>query len=994
MSVQSQIDRINQNVENTYAVLQALGADMPDEQNSDNLAETAGSAKAVLYSEQPLTDEQKAQARENIDAVGVAELAYITPQMFGAKADGVTDDTLAINSAIEAAGNNGIVFFPEGKYLVSSSMSSSLSESERYIAIKVFEKENLKLILSPKAHIKHKPFTEAELTSAGTTRHYVIGIIRSSNIQVTGGKIEGEADTHTSHLYQDDGTYSRTHGYGINVYSSTNVTISGCEIFNCYGDGIHISIASGYSKSKCITIDGCNIHDCVRLGIGVTGADNTLIKNCEIHNIIGASPQAGIDFEPDYVTNINVNSVVENCVIYDCKAYAMVSAKANIGMKVRDCRLYGKITSTCDDTHPIEYINCDILCYTSSSAYRNILHNCRIASVGMYEMGDDFYNCTFNPDLFNHIVDGYGATVVSLIEGGNGVLATSFARFYNCEIVANNSGAYASNFMLWRNNGSLKSITFDGCSFLLGLHAYQGINVSALNDINFIRCVFTTSATEYTKQLIEISAPTRLLFKDNVIDLRSLTAYKNYSSIVKLTTKDTYIEGNQILAKSKLCTYPISQTFSSVGEICVLRNYIPLWDTLGSLASATASKFISAGNIISTTQSEVTFTEEDKEKLDNIDGIISNSGFITEVEAKGYTDTKVADVAAQASQQAPSFANTIEECTDTTKVYVLPDGDIYGYVMTMDPGGKPLFKDWLPLAIDSDGSIFNGVGYKTGYRLNSSGLVVQDNTGCVVAGFIPCKTGDVIRISNITKNASNNMVISYKSDFTKYGNPIYWAGFVDEGNGVYSIDTSSLPTTTAYIRISVGTFSEDTVITVNEEIVYTEPSAKYNWTNTGHSFIAILKDDVPVGVATEGDISTHNNSPDAHPDIRALLANVEVSDEKIASAIADYITKNPITGSSGRGIASIKRTSGTGAAGTTDTYTITYTDGNTSTFTVYNGTNGTNGKTAYDSAKSGGYTGTELAFNTALATVANQKTETWTFTLEDGSTVTKKVVLT
>ena len=68
MSVQSQIDRINQNVANTYAVLDALGADMPAEQNSDNLATTAGSAKAVLYSEQNLTPEQKAQARVNIDA--------------------------------------------------------------------------------------------------------------------------------------------------------------------------------------------------------------------------------------------------------------------------------------------------------------------------------------------------------------------------------------------------------------------------------------------------------------------------------------------------------------------------------------------------------------------------------------------------------------------------------------------------------------------------------------------------------------------------------------------------------------------------------------------------------------------------------------------------------------------------------------------------------------------------------------------------------------
>lgn len=48
-------------------------------------------------------------------------------------------------------------------------------------------------------------------------------------------------------------------------------------------------------------------------------------------------------------------------------------------------------------------------------------------------------------------------------------------------------------------------------------------------------------------------------------------------------------------------------------------------------------------------------------------------------------------------------------------------------------------------------------------------------------------------------------------------------------------------------------------------------------------------------------------------------------------------------GSKGVGIASITRTSGTGAAGTTDTYTITLTDGSTSTFTVYNGKDGASG---------------------------------------------------
>lgn len=45
-------------------------------------------------------------------------------------------------------------------------------------------------------------------------------------------------------------------------------------------------------------------------------------------------------------------------------------------------------------------------------------------------------------------------------------------------------------------------------------------------------------------------------------------------------------------------------------------------------------------------------------------------------------------------------------------------------------------------------------------------------------------------------------------------------------------------------------------------------------------------------------------------------------------------------GDTGNGIVSVDRTSGTGAPGTTDTYTITYTSGGTATFTVTHGTDG------------------------------------------------------
>lgn len=64
----------------------------------------------------------------------------------------------------------------------------------------------------------------------------------------------------------------------------------------------------------------------------------------------------------------------------------------------------------------------------------------------------------------------------------------------------------------------------------------------------------------------------------------------------------------------------------------------------------------------------------------------------------------------------------------------------------------------------------------------------------------------------------------------------------------------------------------------------------------------------------------------------------------------------------GKGISSIQKTA---TAGLVDTYTITYSDGAITTFTV------TNGKTAYQSAVDGGYDRTEAEFNGELANFAD-----------------------
>ena len=91
-------------------------------------------------------------------------------------------------------------------------------------------------------------------------------------------------------------------------------------------------------------------------------------------------------------------------------------------------------------------------------------------------------------------------------------------------------------------------------------------------------------------------------------------------------------------------------------------------------------------------------------------------------------------------------------------------------------------------------------------------------------------------------------------------------------------------------------------------------------------------------------------------------------------------------GNDGVGISTIAQTTTSTADGGNNVFTVTLTNGQTAAFTVKNGTkgstgsagaNGTAGKSAYQYAQDGGYTGTEEQFATALAQlVAAQEAQT------------------
>lgn len=226
----------------------------------------------------------------------------------------------------------------------------------------------------------------------------------------------------------------------------------------------------------------------------------------------------------------------------------------------------------------------------------------------------------------------------------------------------------------------------------------------------------------------------------------------------------------------------------------------------------------------------------------------------------------IVDELAKRGQLKPEFANSIEECTDTSKLYVLPDGYIYGYIMQeIIP-----YTNQIPLSIDSDGSDFVGTngedGYTTGMLSMSTGnLTVNSNYASVqTTGFIPIKKNDVLYFKDYDYfpggNDSYRGLVLYKSDFSRL------EGMLQPNLANYSYlvtyttyDSGHLKTLTivdkynngaSYVRFSSPGISK-AIIAVNEEIV--DPIRDYTWTSTGHQIVPSDCEDriIPLEQASE-----------------------------------------------------------------------------------------------------------------------------------------------
>ena len=126
------------------------------------------------------------------------------------------------------------------------------------------------------------------------------------------------------------------------------------------------------------------------------------------------------------------------------------------------------------------------------------------------------------------------------------------------------------------------------------------------------------------------------------------------------------------------------------------------------------------------------------------------------------------------------------------------------------------FTNQIPISIDSSGAVYNGVGYKAGYRLSTSSGNESAASGMTVTGFISVPSAATIRIKGIDLTSGNSTMAWYGTDF-KFKSGTYCNGAFEaaDANGVRK---KTFGNSAGYIRIS-GAFGDNPIITVNEPIV-------------------------------------------------------------------------------------------------------------------------------------------------------------------------------
>ncbi len=241
---------------------------------------------------------------------------------YGAKGDGVYDDTSAFQAAINSLpSTGGTVTVPAGTYLIDAVRSVKL-------------RGLMHLQLDLDAKLVAKPNS--------ADRYAVLVAEAVQDVEISGGQIFGERDHHV-------GTTGEG-GHGIHIRGSKAVTIRDVYVSKGWGDGITVGPKPVYQKpfilSQDVVIANVVCTGNRRNGLSIGNVIGIKVYDSEFSDTHGTSPECGIDVEPSQTNAIagyeyNDQIWIENCVMRGNAKYGINVWKNSNRLTVTGCTIVG-----------------------------------------------------------------------------------------------------------------------------------------------------------------------------------------------------------------------------------------------------------------------------------------------------------------------------------------------------------------------------------------------------------------------------------------------------------------------------------------------------------------------------------------------------------------------------------------------------------------------------------------------------------------------------